>query len=64
MPSNLLAVLPNAVFALVDKCLVLCYKQGDILSSWLVSETFCVFNGKDSWRDPNRWRPIAISKRI
>ena len=33
-------------------------------NSWLVSETFCICKGKGSLRDPDRWRPIAMSNSI
>ena len=48
IPPYLLAVMPDAAFALVHKCLVLCYEQGDIPRPWLVSETFRIFKGKGS----------------
>ena len=45
-------------------CLVLCYDQGSTPQSWRTSETFCIFKGKGSWQDPDRWRPIAMSNCI
>ena len=52
------------MFSLVHQCLVLCYDQGSAPQSWLTSETFCIFKGKGSWQDPDRWRPIAMSNCI
>ena len=64
MPPYLIAVLPDAAFSIVHQCLTLCYDVGDIPHSWLVSETLCIFKGKGSWRDPDRWRPIAMSNSV
>ena len=64
VPPYLIAVLPDAAFSIVHQCLTLCYDVGDIPHSWLVSETLCIFKGKGSWRDPDRWRPIAMSNSV
>ena len=57
----LIAILPDAQFQVVHRCLELCYESGHIPHPWLISETFCIFKGKGSWQDPDRWRPIAMS---
>ena len=64
VPPYLLASLPDAVFAIVHKCVVLCCENSHIPEPWLVSETFCIFKGKGQWQDPTRWRPIAMSNSI
>ena len=48
----------------MHKCLTLCYESGSIPDHWLISETFCIFKGKDQWQDPDRWRLIAMSNSI
>ena len=64
VPPYLLASLPDALFGIVHKCLTLCYESGSIPDPWLVSETFCIFEGKGQWQDPDRWPPIAMSNSI
>ena len=64
VPPYLLAILPDNAFTVLHQCLTLCYKAGDIHHCWLVSETLCIFKGKGSWREPDRWRPIAISNSV
>ena len=64
VPPYLLHVLPDETFCLVHACVTLCYEEGTIPDDWLVSETFCLFKGKVKWQDPDRWRPIAMSKSI
>ena len=64
VPPYLLASLPDALFGIVHKCLTLCSESGYIPDPWLISETFCIFKGKGQWQDPDRWRPIAMSKSI
>ena len=64
MPPYLLAILPDNAFSVLHHCLTLCYEAGDIPHCWLVSETLCIFKGKGSWRDPDRWRPIAMSNSV
>ena len=64
VPPYLLAVLPDAAFAILHSCLSVCYETGDIPHCWLISETLCIFKGKGSWRDPDRWRPIAMSNSV
>ena len=64
VPPYLLAILPHNAFSVLPHCLTLCYEAGDIPHCWLVSETLCIFKGKGSWRDPDRWRPIAMSNSV
>ena len=61
VPPYLLAILPDNAFSVLHHCLTLFYKAGDIHHCWLVSEPLCIFKGKGSWQDPDRWRPIAMS---
>ena len=64
LPPYLLTILPDNAFSVLHNCLTLCYEAGDIPHCWLVSETLCIFKGKVSWRDPDRWRPIAMSNSV
>ena len=64
IPPHLLSILPATTFATVHACVSLCYQTGDIPLPWLVSETLCLYKGKGSWQDPDRWRPIAMSNFI
>ena len=64
IPPYLLSILPATTFATVHACVSLCYQTGDIPLTWLVSETLCLYKGKGSWQDPDRWRPIAMSNLI
>ena len=64
VPPYLLAILPDNAFSILHHCLTLCYEARDIPRFWLVSETLCIFKGKGSWRDPDRWRPIAMSNSV
>ena len=64
VPPYLLAILPDNAFSVLHHCLTLCYEAGYIPHCWLVSETLCIFKGKGSWRDPDRWRPIAMSNSV
>ena len=64
VPPYLLAILPDNAFSVLHHCLTLCYEAGEILHGRRVSETLCLFKGKGSWRDPDRWRPIAMSNSV
>ena len=64
IPPYLLSILPATTFATVHACVSLCYQTGDIPLPWLVSENLCLYKGKGSWQDPDRWRPIAMSNSI
>ena len=64
VPPYLLAILPDNAFSVLHHCLTLCYEAGDIPDCWLVSETLSIFKGKGSWRDPDCWRPIAMSNSV
>ena len=64
VPRYLLSVLPDPCFSVIHTCLTLCYEAGDVPHSWLVSGTFCIYKGKGSWRDPDRWRLIAMSNSV
>ena len=64
IPPYLLSTLPATTFATVHACVSLCYQTGDIPLPWLVSETLCLYKGKGSWQDLDRWRPIAMSNSI
>ena len=43
VPPYLIAILPDAQFQVVHRCLELCYESGHIPHPWLISETFCIF---------------------
>ena len=64
IPPYLLSILPATTFGTVHACVSLCYQTGDIPVPWLVSEALCLYKGKGSWQDPDRWRPIAMSNSI
>ena len=64
VPPYLLSALPDSCFSVIHTCLTLCYETGYVPHSWLVSETFCIYTGIGPWRDPERWRPIAMSNSI
>ena len=64
IPPYLLSILSATTFATVHACVSLYYQTGDIPLPWLVSETLCLYKGKGSWQDPDRWRPIAMSNSI
>ena len=51
----------RGVFRLFHELLTLAYEEGQQPDEWLVSKTLCLFKGKGEWRDPDRWRPIAMS---
>ena len=53
VPPYLIASLPDPVFAVIHKCIVLCYEPSHIPRQWLISETFCLFKGKGQWQDPD-----------
>ena len=64
VPPYLLAILPDNALSILHHCLTLCYEAGDVPHCWLVSETLCIFKGKGSWQDPDRWRPINMSNSV
>ena len=64
VPPYLLSILADACFSLVHRCLSLCYEAGHISHARLTSETLCIYKGKGPWRDPDRWRHIAMSNSI
>ena len=64
VPPYLLSILTDPCFPLVHRCLSLCYETGHIPHACLTSETPSIYKGKGLWRDPDRWRPIAMSNSI
>ena len=59
--SYLLYVLPESAFFIVLTFLVTVYDSPSIPHEWLVSQVFCVVNGKRVCQRPDRWHSITMS---
>ena len=64
VPPYLIAILSDAQFQILHRCLELCYESGHIPQPCLIFQTFWIFEEKGSWQDPDRWRPIAMSNSV
>ena len=64
IPPHLLAQLPDTTFRKIGDMIRIRYAQGDMPTTFMHSQTVCLYKGKGQSQDPDRWRPIAMSNSI